>query len=129
MRIFAGRYSDAYLQREAVQPGYAVVVWRGRHVAEPTELTAEESPQYWAEVLFVARQLARHYRPAQTNYEIHGNTVPHLHTHVLMRYLNDSPPGKPLPWVNKRRLPSDQFEIDVAKLRKLLGFTTATDVD
>ena len=41
-RIFAGEVSDAYLQREDVQRGYTVVIWRGRHVAEPTELSANE---------------------------------------------------------------------------------------
>jgi hypothetical protein len=27
------------------------VVWRGRHVAEPTELSDEEAVGYWREVL------------------------------------------------------------------------------
>jgi hypothetical protein len=46
IRIFAGRYSDAYLQRATWQPGYTVVTWRGRHVAEPTELDDEEASGY-----------------------------------------------------------------------------------
>jgi diadenosine tetraphosphate (Ap4A) HIT family hydrolase len=129
VRIFAGECSDAYLQREAVQPGYVVVVWRGRHAAEPTDLNPQESSLYWAEVLLVARQLARYYNPAQTNYEIHGNTVPHLHTHVLMRYLNDSPPGKPLPWANKGRLPHDQFENDVGQLRRIFEYRPRASAD
>ena len=44
-RILAGEVSDAYLQRRNVQRGYTVVVWRGRHVAEPTELSPEEGAQ------------------------------------------------------------------------------------
>ena len=36
VRILAGRYCDAYLQRANVQRGYTVVIWRGRHVTEPT---------------------------------------------------------------------------------------------
>ena len=39
IRFFAGEVADAYLQRAKVQRGYTVVVWRGRHVAEPTELS------------------------------------------------------------------------------------------
>jgi diadenosine tetraphosphate (Ap4A) HIT family hydrolase len=27
-----------------------------------------------------------------------GNWVPHLHTHVVPRYLDDPAPGGPLPW-------------------------------
>jgi hypothetical protein len=30
IRIHAGRYSDAYLQRASWQLGYTVVMWRGR---------------------------------------------------------------------------------------------------
>ena len=48
VRVFAGRRADAYLQRTDVQRGYTIVVWRGRHVAEPTELTPEEARQLLA---------------------------------------------------------------------------------
>jgi diadenosine tetraphosphate (Ap4A) HIT family hydrolase len=57
VRFFAGEVSDAYLQREDIQRGYSVVVWRGRHVAEPTELTAEEATAYWLEVVRVGRAI------------------------------------------------------------------------
>ena len=67
IRIHAGRYSDAYLQRATWQPGYTVVAWRGRHVAEPTELDDEEACGYWREVLRVAAALQRHYRPVKMN--------------------------------------------------------------
>ena len=63
VRIMAGRYSDAYLQRADVQRGYTVVIWRGRHVNEPTDLDDAEAAGYWAEVLAVARALIRVYQP------------------------------------------------------------------
>jgi diadenosine tetraphosphate (Ap4A) HIT family hydrolase len=66
---------DAYL-------GYACVIYR-RHVEEPYELSLEEGSAYWGEVMLVARALARITRPRKMNYEIHGNTIPHLHTHLL----------------------------------------------
>src|SRR5919197_1291159 len=53
LRIHAGAVSDAYLQRADVQRGYTIVVWRGRHVAEPTELSETEAAAYWREVLLV----------------------------------------------------------------------------
>ena len=43
VRIHAGRYTDAYLQRADVQRGYTLVIWRGRHVNEPTELDEAEA--------------------------------------------------------------------------------------
>ena len=120
-RIFAGEHADAYLVREAVQRGYAVVLWRGRHIAEPTELTESELTSYWRDVLVVARALAAHYLPAQINYEIHGNSVPHVHTHVQSRFLDDAGPGRPLDWSDRNQLPEASFEADVKALRALLA--------
>jgi len=53
IRVYAGEVSDAYLQRPDIQRGYTVVIWRGRHVAEPTELDEDEAAQYWRELLHV----------------------------------------------------------------------------
>ena len=89
IRIHAGRYSDAYLQRVSWQLGYTVVMWRGRHIAEPTELAAQEASGYWLEVLQVASALQRHYRPVKMNYQTLGNAVPHLHTHLVPRFAQD----------------------------------------
>ena len=58
IRIHAGRYSDAYLRRATWQPGYTVVTWRGRHVAEPTELDEGEA----SGLLFTADVLAGGWR-------------------------------------------------------------------
>ena len=98
IRILAGRYSDAYLQRADVQRGYTLVIWRGRHVNEPTELSEAEAAGYWAEVLAVARALIGVYRPLKMNYETLGNSLPPLHTHLVPRYaLGDPRPGQPFP--------------------------------
>src|SRR5207302_826827 len=55
VRFLAGDVADAYLQRADIQRGYTVVVWGGRHVVEPTELTDEEAAQYWLEVMRAGR--------------------------------------------------------------------------
>ena len=83
IRIYEGKYSDAYLQRADVQRGYTLVIWRGRHVNEPTELDEAEAAGYWAEVLAVARALISVYEPLKMNYETLGNSLPHLHTHLV----------------------------------------------
>ena len=66
VRILAGRYAAAYLQRADVQRGYTLVIWHGRHVNEPTELDDVEAAGYWAEVLTVARALMSVYEPPIT---------------------------------------------------------------
>ena len=98
VRIFAGEVADAYLQRANVQRGYTIVIWRGRHVAEPTELAPEEAAAYWLEVLEVGRRLERAFEPVKMNYDVLGNSLPHLHTHVVPRYADDPRPGWPFPF-------------------------------
>jgi diadenosine tetraphosphate (Ap4A) HIT family hydrolase len=66
-------------------PGYVCVVSR-RHVEEPFELDETESAAYWADVMRTARALAAVTRPRKLNYEIHGNTIPHLHVHLFPRH-------------------------------------------
>jgi diadenosine tetraphosphate (Ap4A) HIT family hydrolase len=122
-RIFAGEVSDAYLQRADIQRGYTVVVWRGRHVAEPTELAADEAAAYWLEVVHVARALETHLEPVKTNYTLLGNSLPHLHTHVVPRYADDPRPGWPFPFPEEDPPPieEEEFRRDVEALRALLG--------
>ena len=100
-RVFEGRFSDAYLQRaDFGHPGYTIVIWRGRHVAEPTELTPDEASGYFAELLRVTRAIETHYKPIKMNLEMLGNSLPHLHTHVMPRYADDPRPGWPFPYAD-----------------------------
>jgi diadenosine tetraphosphate (Ap4A) HIT family hydrolase len=122
-RIFAGDVSDAVLQKRGVQRGYTVVIWRGRHVAEPTELSADEASAYWRETLRVGRALEEHFEPVKLNYEILGNSLPHLHTHVMPRYADDPRPGWPFPFPDEDPPAHAETELqaDVAALRTLLS--------
>ncbi len=123
IRILAGRYSDAYLQRADVQRGYTVVIWRGRHVTEPTELDEAEAAGYGAEVLAVARALIVVYQPLKMNYETLGNSLPHLHTHLLPRFREDPRPGQPFPLNAQqpdKEIPEARLLAEAAELRFLL---------
>ena len=121
-RIFAGELSDGYLQRAAIQRGYTIVIWRGRHVAEPTELTDEEATAYWRELLAVGRALEQHLAPVKLNYDLLGNSLPHLHTHVVPRYSDDPRPGWPFPFPEDEPPPHPEAElrVDADALRRLL---------
>jgi diadenosine tetraphosphate (Ap4A) HIT family hydrolase len=121
-RIFAGEVSDAYLQKVGIQRGYSLVVWRGRHVSEPTELSEDEASAYWLELLSVGRALEAHLEPVKLNYELLGNSLPHLHTHVIPRYSDDPRPGWPFPFPEEDPPPHPEaeFRADVDALRALL---------
>jgi diadenosine tetraphosphate (Ap4A) HIT family hydrolase len=123
--VYRSDTADAYLQKADVgQRGYCIVIWRGRHVAEPTELSDTEAGQYWDDVLRVARAIEVHYTPAKLNLMMLGNTLPHLHTHVVPRYVDDRDPGHPPrfmdPGEKTPALPIDDVRRDAAKLRELV---------
>jgi diadenosine tetraphosphate (Ap4A) HIT family hydrolase len=125
IRFFAGAVSDAYLGWTGAARGYAYVIWRGRHVAEPTELTDDEATRFGREMLVAARAIEAHYTPAKMNYQALGNAVPHLHVHLVPRYVDDPAPNRPLssdvfdhpPWTPTEA----SVREDAAALRTLIG--------
>jgi diadenosine tetraphosphate (Ap4A) HIT family hydrolase len=123
VRFFAGQVSDAYLVRADIQRGLSVVVWRGRHVAEPTELTDAEAAAYGREVIRVGRAIEAVLRPVKLNYNVLGNSVPHLHTHVVPRYADDPRPGWPFPFPDPEPgpMPDGHLVADIQALRRALG--------
>ncbi len=119
-----GTFTDAYLQRKDIQRGYAVVIWRGRHVTEPTELSDAEASGYWAEILSAARALLAVYEPLKMNYETLGNSLPHLHTHLIPRFRADPRPGEPFPLnlATADVIPEARLQAEAAELRARLHF-------
>jgi len=69
-------------------PGYVCVVSRV-HVVEPFELRGRARQAFWNEVSTVAEAIAKVTAATKLNYEIHGNTIPHLHLHLYPRYPGD----------------------------------------
>ena len=75
--VYRSDTADGYLQKGDVgQSGYCVVIWRGRHVADPTQLSDREAGAYWADVTRVARAVELHYTPAKLNLMTLGNELP-----------------------------------------------------
>jgi diadenosine tetraphosphate (Ap4A) HIT family hydrolase len=121
LRLLESRVSTAYLQREAIQPGYAVVVWTSPHVVEPTELSPDDAAAYLADALDAGRLIEAHFAPVEINYQTLGNALPHLHAHVIPRYADDGAPGRPLPFPEGRpgTIPEAELTETVAALRVL----------
>jgi diadenosine tetraphosphate (Ap4A) HIT family hydrolase len=93
-----GECTETYLDRSSRIRGYCLAVWSRGHVAEPTELAAAAATAYWQEVLELGRAVVNAFDPVKINYFTLGNTVPHLHTHIVPRYIDDPAPGGPLSW-------------------------------
>jgi diadenosine tetraphosphate (Ap4A) HIT family hydrolase len=81
--------------RRAPLPGYVAVVAK-RHVVEPYELPKATGRAFWDDVMLVAKCLTQLFSSVKMNYEIHGNTVPHLHVHLYPRYRDDPYLGGPI---------------------------------
>ena len=80
---------------EAPLPGYACVVCK-RHVVEPFELPSPELIAFWQDAMLAASTLHALFQPTKMNYEIHGNTIPHLHLHLYPRFAGDPYMGRPI---------------------------------
>jgi diadenosine tetraphosphate (Ap4A) HIT family hydrolase len=126
LRFRRGTWTDAYLWRSGQVRGYCVVRWKGsgRHVVDPTDLEPQEATGFWEELLDAARALQQHFAPMKLNYELLGNALPHLHSHVIPRYVSGDPaPGGPLPfeYLDEGRQPEQQLLADVQALRQITG--------
>jgi diadenosine tetraphosphate (Ap4A) HIT family hydrolase len=126
VRVLEGRCCDAYLSRFPIRPGYTVAIWKGRHVAEPGELSTEEASGFWGEVAVVADAVQAEYRPVKMNWLHLGNGVPHLHVHLVPRPLADVHAGGPLEEgaFNQAETPAladAQLAAEAAALRGRLG--------
>lgn len=80
---------------DAPLPGYVCVVAR-THVVEPYKLPVAQQAAFWVDSMKVARAVAEVVQPVKTNYEIHGNTLPHLHLHLFPRHIDDPYVGGPV---------------------------------
>ncbi len=95
---------DAY----PVSPGHALVVPR-RHVATPWELSPAEVADLYALVGEARRRIEAEHAPAGFNLGVNvgaaaGQTVFHLHIHIIPRYLGDDP--RPAGGVRRVRRPA-----------------------
>jgi len=59
------------------------------HAVELSDLSADEGAALMNDIQRVAKVLQVITGAVKLNYEIHGNTIPHLHLHLLPRYRED----------------------------------------
>lgn len=92
------------------------------HVIELYELTDNELLGIMKDVALCAKALKKVTNAVKINYEIHGNTAPHLHVHLYPRYMDDPFPGQPIDYRKKRLdiYEEGEFELFVENMRKEL---------
>ena len=124
-RILAGATSDAYLSRSSAARGYTLLSWRGRHVSELTDLQPDELLSFTQELVTVCRAIETYYRPLKLNLLLLGNSMPHLHAHIVPRYWSDPNPGRPPRFMMEERewplIDEDDYQSQLRAIRDLLS--------
>ena len=83
------------MQEFAAVPGYVCLVSR-IHAVELHDLAQDVAAAFMRDAQKVSRALSAATRAVKLNYEIHGNSLPHLHMHFFPRYRGDRFEGKPI---------------------------------
>ena len=83
------------MQAFAPVPGYVCLVSR-THAIELHDLSQEVASGFMRDAQKVSKALSAATGAVKLNYEIHGNSLPHLHMHFFPRYRGDRFEGKPI---------------------------------
>ncbi len=81
---------------DAPMPGYACLVFRPRHAVELHDLDDAEGAAFMRDARRLSAAVQSATGAVKLNYEVHGNTLPHLHLHVFPRYPGDPFEGGPV---------------------------------
>ena len=85
------------INEDAPLYGYCCLVFR-RHAVELHDLSEAEAAAYMRDLQRVSRVVENVTGAVKMNYEIHGNSLPHLHTHFYPRQPGDPFDGGPIDW-------------------------------
>jgi len=83
------------MQEAAPVRGYACLVAR-THAVDLHDLPEAAAVAFMRDAHRLSRVLAAATGSVKLNYEIHGNTIPHVHMHVFPRFRGDRFEGRPI---------------------------------
>jgi diadenosine tetraphosphate (Ap4A) HIT family hydrolase len=92
------------------------------HYVELFDLEVDVLMGFMKEVVTAAKVLKDVTKAVKINYEIHGNTSPHLHLHLFPRYMDDPFPGRPIDYnrIDPPVYQGDEFQLFVREMRQRL---------
>ncbi len=83
------------MQEAAPVRGYVCLVSR-IHAVELHDLSESAASAFMRDARKVSRAIATITSAVKLNYEIHGNSIPHLHMHFFPRFRGDPFEGRPI---------------------------------
>ncbi len=83
---FETELSSVIVFKDQSHPGRCIVAYKNDHIAEIQDLSDEERNQFMADVANVAKAIQKAYKPDRINYGAYGDTLGHLHIHLVPKY-------------------------------------------
>lgn len=110
--------SKIILFKEQSHPGRVIVACK-KHVDDITSLTQEERAQYIEDINKTAEVIHKLFHPDKINFGAYGDTMHHLHVHVVPKYKTDSFEWGDVFAMNPHRIEPSAEELDklVQKIR------------
>ena len=118
------RLDTTYLTSDVMGAMYGnCTLFLKRHAVDVHDLEADEACAFMIDLQKASASIQEVTGAIKMNYEIHGNTIPHLHVHLFPRYKGDPFEGGP---INPRAVAESpykegEFEIFVQNVRSLLS--------
>ncbi|MDE2401449.1 MAG: HIT family protein [Burkholderiales bacterium] len=103
---------------DADYPGFYRVIWN-EHKAEFTTLSAGERAHLMDVVATVESLVIQHLRPIKVNLASLGNVVPHLHWHVIARFVDDRHFPQPIWGTAQREIAKERWDVLRSRLPDL----------
>ena len=122
LRIMELPHSYVTLNRDQFFPGYTLLFTKD-HYTELFHLDRNVRSALMEEVSSVAQALYTAYAPAKINYELLGNMVPHIHWHIVPRFMSEPLWPRPI-WAeqhDERLLAPDEYRQEIETIRSVLS--------
>ncbi len=106
------RISSLLLFRDQRFRGYCILSFDRWDATSLESLTDDEYSTYCSDLRTASKALRQALHPDHMNYELLGNTNPHLHWHIIPRYSSDPRWGRPI-W---EEYPRNEFTLNRSRL-------------
>ncbi len=83
---FETETSEVIVFKDQHHKGRAIVAYKKDHVAEIQDLNDQERNAFMKDVSDVAKAIQKAYNPDRINYGAYGDTLGHLHIHLVPKY-------------------------------------------
>jgi diadenosine tetraphosphate (Ap4A) HIT family hydrolase len=87
------------------------------HVIEIYDLSDEHCAAFMRDVKVASLALKKVTAAVKINYEIHGNTIPHMHMHLYPRQMGDPFENGPIDWRTRTLYQEGEFEAFIERMK------------